>query len=690
MRLLAGSRFVCVSVVLALVLPAHADEGMWLMNRLPREYLKKTYGFEPTAAWIEHVQKACVKFGGGGSASFVSPNGLAMTNHHVGSDAIADVSDANHDFIRDGFYAATQDKEIRCPNVTLSQLIAIEDVTQRVSAKVPPAMSPAEAQAERDKAIAQIEREAKEKTGLAPQVVKLYHGARYHLYQYKEYDDVRLVMAPEQAIAFFGGDIDNFEYPRYDLDISFFRAYEGGKPAKTEHYFKWSTAGPKDGELVFMAGNPARTRRMYTIDHLKFLRDVELPLILNIYNQREVAHAQFALRSDEHRRIGNDVLFGTQNGRKAFGGILAGLLDETIMQRKQVQEAALLEFSRTHGSSGAEAWPKLSAAIREMREYYPAYFLLENRRSSKGRLFDMAFKLVRAAQERERPDSERMEGYRQTDAKSLESDLFSEAPIYDDLEKLMLTDALTRCARILGGDHRVVKAALAGQTPDTKASEVITGTKLKDLAFRKQMYDGGHSSISECADSMIRLALVVEPLARELKQRYDKQFTGVENAAYAAIAEASFAKYGEDLYPDATHTLRLSIGTVKGYEENGKPVLPFTTMAGAFEHAEKHQHRPPFTLPESWIKSRDKLKPGTPLNFVSTNDIIGGNSGSPAFSRDAQIVGIVFDGNIQSLVWDIEFDQQQARAVSVHSQAILEALRTIYGAHALVGELEVK
>ncbi|HUN81976.1 MAG TPA: S46 family peptidase, partial [Phycisphaerae bacterium] len=471
----------------------HADEGMWCLNKLPKKVWKEKYGFEPSDSWIEHIQKSCVRIGAGGSGSFVSPDGLIMTNHHVGADAIGDVSDEKHNYMRDGFYARTRDQELPCPQMELTVLMKIEEITDRVNAKVTPGMSPAQAEAARKQAKSAIEKEAKEKTGLRPEIVTLYQGARYDLYLYKRYTEVKLVFAPEQQIAFFGGDLDNFEYPRFNLDCCFLRAYEDGKPAHVEHYLKWSAGGPKEGELIFVAGHPGRTQRLYTMDHLRFLRDVHVPLILNAYNEREVALLQFMARGDEQERIAKEELLYVQNGRKAYGGIQGGLLDARIMQRKQESEDSLRNFVKADEKREAKygaAWGELASALKSSESYYAAYFLTENRRTSLCKLFDFARKLVRAGDERLKPDGERMEEYRDSGLPTLEVTLFSTAPIYDDLETFKLEDSLLRLGRILGGDHPVVRTALAGKDPHTRAKELVAATKLKDVAFRKSLYSG--------------------------------------------------------------------------------------------------------------------------------------------------------------------------------------------------------
>ncbi|MEK6643694.1 MAG: S46 family peptidase [Planctomycetota bacterium] len=678
----------CVSVILSA--SAVADEGMWLLNKLPKQEWKQKYGFTPDDAWVEHVRRSCVRIGAGGSGSFVSPDGLIMTNHHVASDAIGDVSDEKHDYARDGFYARTKDAELICPQMELTVLMKIEDVTAKVNAEVTPEMSPADAQVARKKAKSAIEKEASDKTGLQPEIVTLYQGARYDLYLFKRYTEVRLVFAPEQQIAFFGGDNDNFEYPRFNLDCAFLRAYEDGKPANVEHYLKWSEGGPKENELIFVAGHPGRTQRLYTMDHLRFLRDVQLPMTLSSLNQREVGLIQFMSRGAEPFRTGKEDLLGVQNSRKAFCGIVSGLLDARLMQRKQTAEDKLRAFVDADPKRQAaygSAWNELASALADFRGFYAEYFLIENRRANLCRQFDIARKLVRAADEKRKPDGERLEEYREANLPTLELGLFSAAPIYDELEQFKLEDGLIRLGRFLGGDHAAVKAALGGKDAHTRAAELISGTKLKDVAFRKKLYEGGTAALADCKDPMILYARELDGQSRKARKQYEDRYEGVERSAYAKIAQASFDMYGESVYPDATFTLRLNDGTVKGYDDVSGRVPAMTKFSGLYELAAKHDGTPPFDLPKRWAEGKSKLDLSKPFNFISTNDIIGGNSGSPMFNAKAEVTGLVFDGNLPGLVWDFIFDMEKGRAVGVHSAAIIEALTKLYDAAPLAREI---
>jgi hypothetical protein len=680
----------CCLAAIASTSPVSADEGMWLLNHLPVKELKAKYGFEPTAAWLEHIQKSCVRIGNGGSGSFVSPDGLVMTNHHVGSDAIADVSDEKHNYIEDGFYAKSHADERKCPDMEITVLMKIEEVTDKINSKITPDMTPAEAFAARKTAMSQIEKEAKEKTGLQPEVVTLYQGARYDLYLYKRYTDVRLVMAPEAQIAFFGGDLDNFEYPRYNLDVCFLRVYENDKPLKTENYLKWSKSGPHEDELIFVAGHPGRTQRLYTMDHLKFLRDVQIAMTLNAYHQREIELIQFMTQGPEQFRRGKEDLMSVQNSRKAFTGIIGGLLNPALMARKQKAEMALRDYVNQDEKRKQElgpAWDNLAKALAETKEFYPDYFMLESRRASLGRLYDLARKLVRAADERKKPDGDRLTEYRDANLPSLEVDLFSTAPFYDDLDRMRLENGLIRMGRMLGGDHPAVIIAFGGKDASSRAAELMAGTKLRDVAFRKKLYEGGTAAIADSDDSMIRFAKEMDSRTRALRKKYEDTFESVEKASYASIAKAGFEMFGEDMYPDATFTLRLAYGSVKGFRDGDKVIPAMTKFEGLYALADKHDNHDPYRLPKRWIDGRSKVDMSAPFNFISTDDIIGGNSGSPMFNKEGEVTGLVFDGNIPGLIWDFQFDMEKGRAVGVHSQAIVESLRKLYGASALADEI---
>jgi hypothetical protein len=679
-------------VGLALAAAARADEGMWLFNHPPREYLKKQYGFDPTDKWLEHVQKSSVRFNNGGSGSFVSADGLVMTNHHVGADCLEKLGDEHHNYYRDGFHARTRAEEKGCLDLELNVLQSIEDVTERVNAAVKTNMSNEEAFKARRAIMAKIEKESLDKTGLRSDVVTLFQGAQYHLYRYKKYTDVRLVFAPEQQIAFFGGDPDNFEYPRFDLDICFFRVYEDGKPAKIEHYLTWSKDGPRDGELVFVAGHPGRTDRLDTVAELEYLRDRGFPYILQRLYRLEVLLTAFSARTDENAREAKEFLFSVQNSRKARDGGLAGLMDPAVMADKKEKEQKLKDAVAKDPKlkDAKDAWDRVAEAQKVRRQYLRRYTLLEGAAGFNSQLFTIARTLVRWADEKPKANSERLREFRESNLESLKQQLFSEEPIYGNYERVRLANALTFLAEQLGTDDELVQQVLRGKSPEERADQLIAGTKLKDVELRKKLFEGGKSAVEESHDPMLELAELVDPASRAVRKVMETQVEEVRQQAYAQIARAQYEVEGSSIYPDATFTLRLAYGVVKGYEENGKQVPFETTFEGLYERSKEHDNKPPFDLPARWVKNKDKLDLKTPLNFVCTADIIGGNSGSPVINRDAELVGIIFDGNIQSLVLDFLYTEKQARAVAVHSRGILEALRKVYDADALADELTGK
>ena len=692
-------RPLAVVCVIAFVASAAADEGMWLFNAPPLKQLKEKYQFEPTQQWLEHLQKASVRLNSGGSGSFVSANGLVITNHHVGADTLQKISDQQHNYLKDGFYARTQADEIKSTDLELNVLMSIEDVTARVDGAVKPGMTNEQASSARSSVIAAIEKESKDKTGLRSDVVTLYQGGAYHLYRYKRYDDVRLVFAPEQQIAFYGGDPDNFEYPRYDLDICIFRVYENGQPAKIDHYLKWNSRGPSDRELIFVSGSPGKTDRQLTVDELADMRDRFLPYLLRMFNRREVLGLAYGARSFENARKARDDLFGDQNNRKRYNGYLAGLLDPQVWTQLQAREEKLRNAIARDPKlrSAAGAYDRIKNAQAEIAKNAPLYNYLEQERPAPvgyrgpraffGNLFKYARLLLRAVAEGGKPNGERIPQFRDSARDSLELELFSSEPVYDDYEILRLTDSLTDLASQFGADNPLVKKVLGGKSPHNRAVELVSGTKLKDVAVRKDLYGKDSAALQAAHDPMIDLARLVDGPAREAKEIYDTQ-DEIKKQAYSEIANARFAIEGTGSYPDATFTLRLSYGTVRGYEQDGKQIPAFTDFAGLYQRSAEHDNKPPFDLPKRWIDKKASLNPSTHFNFVSDADIIGGNSGSPVVNKENEFVGIIFDGNIQSLVLDCIYTDTQSRAVSVDSAAITEALRKVYDAGPLVDELE--
>ena len=681
MRNLYVCMIVC-AVAACFAANTNADEGMWLFNDLPLEHLKEKHNFEPTDEWTEHLMKSAVRFNVGGSASFISSNGLVLTNHHVGSDTLHKLSNEENNYYKDGFLAKSFDKELKAPDLELNQLVNIKDVTADVNSAVKDDMSASDAADARRAAIAKIEKSALDESGLKSSVVTLYGGGRYHLYQYKKYTDVRLVWSPESAIAFFGGDADNFEYPRYCMDACIFRVYEDDKPAKIEHFLKWSPSGPAENELVFVSGNPGRTSRIFTTAALKFQRDVRLPYVLDFIRRREVMLQQFGLGGAEKARIAQDGLFGIQNARKARMGMLQGLQDPAVMAAKEKAEKELLAKINADPKlkKYASAWDKIADIQKRQAER------LGTGLSMNTQLFGIAQSLVRMAAEDEKPSEERLAEFSDAGRASFEQQLFSKAPVYPDLEQALLADLLSRTLEIRGADDPSCIAMLAGKNPIDRAAELIAGTNVMDVEFRKELAEGGMDAINSTDDTMIKFAMLVDEEMRATRKE-SEELQEISRQAYAEIAEAMFATQGTSTYPDATFSLRLAFGPVVGYEVAGQKIPASTKMVGSFDHEATHAGQKDYSLPESWHASRDKLSQDTPMNFVCTADIIGGNSGSPVVNKDLELVGLIFDGNIQSLTADYLYDDRVGRAVSVHSSAIRDALRYIYDAEVIADQL---
>lgn len=673
-----------------LTITAFADEGMWPFNNVPRAEIKKKYGFEITDAWLKKVQLASVRFNNGGSGSFVSSNGLVLTNYHIVEDIVNEVSTPEKDLAKEGFLARSRAEEIKAPSLELNVLMSIEDVTSRVNGAVKAESSDAEAFAARRAEIAAIEGESTKATGLRSDVVTLYQGGQYNLYRYKKYTDVRLVFVPEFQAAFFGGDPDNFNFPRFNIDMALVRIYENDQPVHPENYFKWSTTGAKEGSLVFVTGNPGSTSRLDTVAHLQQLRDTSIPIILRLLERREVMLKKYMGMGEEQTRQSQNELNSVQNALKVYRGQLAGLKDASLMSRKMKEEAALrksIAANPERQKMYGDAWD----AIARAHQNYPSYIrdrrIFEQAGGFNSTLFNFARTLVRLADENDKPNAERLPEYTDARRASLELGLYSPAPIHTDLEKLKLADSLGFMVELLGADNGLVKQVLAGKSPEARADELINGSKLADVEYRKDLAKGGHEAIAASTDPMIMVARLIDAKAREARKRYESELTGVERTNYGKIARALFETEGTKLYPDATFTLRLSYGAVEGYLENGKKIPPFTTLGGLYARADSFKQEFPYNLPPRWLEKKAALDLKTPFNFVSTNDIIGGNSGSPTINQNGELVGLIFDGNIQSLVGDFIYDGSVNRAISVDSRGMLEVLKKVFGANEIVAEL---
>ncbi len=672
-----------IALLLALALPALADEGMWLFNQFPVAQVKEKYDFTVSDAFLEHLRLSSVRIGGG-SGSFVSANGLVFTNHHVASDCISKVGSAQRNYMRDGFYAASQQDELACPDLEANVLLKIDDVSAQVKAEA----SGSAALQRRNAAIARIEKECGGSTGNSCAVVKLFSGEKYHLYQYKKYTDLRLVFAPEFGIAFFGGDPDNFTYPRYDLDIAFLRAYENGRPAATPHFLKWSAEGVKDTEVVFAAGNPGTTSRLATAAQLAFARDVTLPLGLTRLKTRIQAAREFAAQSVENQRLAERTLFGFNNTFKSNAGKLIGLKDERLMARKQQFEKRLRNAAQNDPKLGAEAgkvWDDIAAAYKTWTPFEKPYEVLERPAAQGSTLFRMARQILRLTEERTKPNEQRLAEYRDSAMKSLELSLYSPAPISDALEIAMLAQYLEE-VKALGEKEAPVKSILGSRTPQQAAEEFVRTTKLRDVVERKRLA-GDREAAAKSDDGMIRLARLIEAPARKLLKKHEEMVESAETSAAERIAQYRFKLYGDKEYPDATFTPRVTFGVVKAYRDKTEAPAPYATTFGGLYHWAGPQD--PRKLPQRWIDGKGSLDLVTPFNFVSTCDITGGNSGSPTVNEKGEVVGIVFDGNIESLPQTYLYSEEQARAVHVASQGIVEALRKLYGAAGLLREIGI-
>ena len=678
-----------VALLLTASLVIRAEEGMWTFDNPPLKQLKAKYDFTPTQAWLDHVRLSSVRLNDGGSGSFVSPDGLLLTNHHVARGQLQKNSTAEHDYIRDGFLAATSDQEMKSPDLEVNVLVGMQDVTSRVQGAAKGISDDAAALRAREAVIAAIEKESKDKTGFRSDVVSFYNGGEYWLYQYKAYTDVRLVFAPEQQAAFYGGDPDNFTYPRYDLDMALFRVYENGKPLHCDNYLKWSAKGADRGELIFIPGNPGSTERQDTVAQLLMQRDVIGPAMTE-YLERRITTAQaFATQGTEQARLVGSTIFGLQNSLKVYLGRADALADKVVLAKKQAEEddfrskvAANPEWQKAYG----DAWD----TIARVEELAKPEIKLQIFHRTDSQLFGIALQIVQYVTEINKPDGERLPQFHEAGLGSLKYRLLSPAKISTTTEKLFMAAALKLNKEKLGDSDPYLHAILQGGDVDKTVNALVDETKLTDPAFRKALLDGGEAAVAASTDPMIVAARRVDPIVRATNRRMRDTIASVITPAGEKLGKARFLAYGKNAYPDATFTLRLSYGSVAGYPYNGTIAPPFTTFWGLYDRAASFGNRPPFDLTPRQAAARDKLALATPLDFASTGDIIGGNSGSPVINREAELVGLIFDGNIESLAGDFVYDGTRNRAVAVHSAGMIEGMRQFYGANALADELEGK
>jgi hypothetical protein len=671
-----------------------ADEGMWTFHNFPRDVVRKKYNVDITDAWLQKLQRSVVRLESGCTGSFVSPDGLILTNHHCAQTCIAENSTASRDLVAGGYLAATRPEELRCQGEAVSILTDTENITPAVT-KAVSAVSAADAARARNEVLTTLETscEAQSKqagTPLKCESVALYQGGQYWLYKYKRYDDVRLAFAPEHAVAAFGGDPDNFQFPRWCLDMSLLRAYENGKPAATPTHLSFNWAGAREKEPVFVAGHPGTTQRLLTVSQLKTERDLVIPFWLLRFSELRGRLIQYSKSSPEAARTAKDYLDTIENSHKVRRMQLFALLDDRLFEQKLEQEQQLRAAVNKDPALRARvagAWDDITRAQSTLRDIYIPYIWIEGGAGFNSDLFFVARTLVRAADERAKPNAERLREFTDARLPALQQSLGAETPIYPELEQVRLSFALERMREYLGPDHPIIKTALGTASPDERARALITGSQLGDPKVRLALFEGGQKVIASSSDPMIQLARAIDAEARRLRTIFETQVDGPVQRSQQLIAEARFKSFGTDIFPDATFTLRLTYGAVEGWNEAGAPVDPFTRMARMYERA---TGQPPFALPKRWLDAKARIDLDARANFISTVDIVGGNSGSPMVNAAGEIVGLIFDGNIHSISGSYWFDTQKNRAISVHPDFIRTALTQVYPAKALAAELKVK
>lgn len=684
------TRIVSILVSLSLSFIAFADEGMWTIDNFPADAVAEKYDVDIDDDWLRRARLATARLENGCTGSFASESGLVLTNNHCTWGCIRNLSTAERNLSDAGFMARTQAEELQCPGQQISILVDFEEVSDKI-ASATAGIDEADANEARKAELTRLESACEAASGdtRSCEAVTLYNGGQYFIYEYKRYDDVRLVFAPELDIAAFGGDPDNFNFPRWSLDMSFLRAYEDGKPAQTPNFLRWHAGGPAANDPIFITGHPGSTDRLLTVAQLKFQRDVMLPLWLLRYSEFRGRMMAWQNTSEEAARTVQQRLLGYENAIKVRRNQLKALQTDDMIERKALQERSMRDAvaaDESLNSAYGEAWDLIDRSLETQRNFYEEHLFIENSAGLAGELFNYAKTILRGTAEREKPNGERMRAYTDTALPMLEQGLYAARPIDKEFEELQLTFSLEKMREWLGPDSRWVHMILGNEAPDALASSLVSGTKLDDPAFRKALWEGGIDAVEASDDPLIRLAANVDPGARALRKRYEDEVEAPRIRGEEMIADARFRLYGTNTYPDATFTLRVTYGAVEGWQERGEMVDPFTRTSRLFERATGQR---PFMLPTSWSKARENLNPDTPFNFVATTDITGGNSGSPMIAADGALVGLAFDGNIHSIAGDYWFDVSVNRTVGVNTAIILEALKTVYDADHLVEELSL-
>jgi len=686
------SRSVLFALLVTASASAVADEGMWTFQNFPRAAVKQKYGVDITDDWLKRVQRSITRHETGCTGSFISPQGLVLTNHHCAMDCLADLSSSSKSYVTDGFVASSRKQELKCPGEILSVLIDIEDITGKVN-QATAGLPDAKANETRKRELSRLEAECaatskqNRSTGpLACEAVNLYQGGQYFLYKYHRYDDVRMVFAPHDAIAAFGGDPDNFNFPRWALDFSLMRVYENGKPAATPNYLRWRVEGPKSGEPVFVPGHPGTTNRLWTTAQLKMYRNTYIPAYLLRNTELRGRMIQWSKTGEEPLRLTQESLLSLENGLKVYRGLHRALLTDALMSQKSQQEDALREQAKADPKFAdlGDPWAQIERAQDRYREIFDRYAYLELAHGFNSKLFSHARWLVRGAAERAKPNQDRLREYADSNLQRISTSLFNEAPIHPELEQLTLSFSLDKMRENLGPDDPLVRKLLSADSPDSLARKLISGTKLGDAKVRRTLWEGGQAAIDASTDPIIALARDIDPDARALRKIYEDEVQAPTAAGQEKIAKVRFATLGTNTYPDATFTLRVSYGAVESWRERGAEVPNFTRLNRLYERATGNA---PFALPQVWLDARAKLDPNTPFNYVTTNDIIGGNSGSPVLDSQGRLVGLAFDGNIHSIAGSYWYDPTLNRMVAVHPQIMVTALREVYGAKEIAAEI---